>query len=88
MQYAPLGSTGIHVSRLCMVTATFGSQADDAASFAMLDACAASGVNFIDTANVYPLGSEPSDKGNSERIVGQLLKGKRHHFIVATKAVV
>ena len=59
MQYARLGSTGVHVSRLCMGTATFGGQSDDAASFAMLDACAAQGVNFIDTANVYPLGSEP-----------------------------
>ena len=85
MQYAPLGSTGVNVSRLCMGTATFGGQSDDAASFAMLDACAAQGVNFIDTANVYPLGSEPRDKGNSERIVGQWLKGKRHQFIVATK---
>ncbi len=85
MQYAPLGSTGIKVSRLCMGTATFGGQSDDAASWAMLDACVAQGVNFIDTANVYPLGSEPKDKGESERIVGQWLKGKRHQFIVATK---
>lgn len=85
MQYAPLGSTGINVSRLCMGTATFGGQSDDAASFSMLNACAAQGVNFIDTANVYPLGSEPENKGNSERIVGQWLKGKRHQFIIATK---
>lgn len=85
MQYARLGSTGIEVSRLCMGTATFGGQSDDAASFSMLDACAAKGVNFIDTANVYPLGSEPKDKGSSERIVGEWLKGRRNHFIVATK---
>jgi aryl-alcohol dehydrogenase-like predicted oxidoreductase len=89
MQYAPLGSTDIQVSRLCMGTATFGGQSDDAASFAILDACAAEGVNFIDTANVYPLASEPKDKGHSERIVGQWLtnkgKGQRHQFILATK---
>ena len=85
MQRARLGSTGIEVSRLCMGTATFGGQSDDQASFAMLDACASKGVDFIDTANVYPLGSEPKDKGNSERIVGQWLKGQRHRFIVATK---
>ena len=85
MQHARLGATGIEVSRLCMGTATFGGQSDDQASFAMLDACAAKGVNFIDTANVYPLGSEPRDKGSSERIVGEWLKGQRHRFIVATK---
>ncbi len=85
MQYARLGSTGIEVSRLCMGTATFGGQSDDHASFAMLDACATAGVNFIDTANVYPLGAEPKDKGNSERIVGRWLKGKRKQFVVATK---
>lgn len=85
MQYARLGSTGIEVSRLCMGTATFGGQSDEHASFGMLDACAAKGVNFIDTANVYPLGAEPRDKGSSERIVGRWLKGKRNHFVVATK---
>jgi len=85
MQYARLGSTGIEVSRLRMGTATFGGQADDKACLAMLDACAAQGVNFIDTANAYPLGSAPADKGTSERIVGRWLQGRRHAFIVATK---
>ena len=85
MQRAPLGSTEIEVSRLCMGTATFGGQSDDQASFAMLDACAAKGVDFIDTANVYPLASEPEDKGSSERIVGRWLKGRRQRFVVATK---
>lgn len=85
MRYAPLGSTGIEVSRLCMGSATFGGQSDEQASFAMLDACAASGVNFIDTANVYPLGSEPGDKGHSERIIGRWLQGRRQDFIVASK---
>ena len=85
MQYARLGSTGIQVSRLCMGTATFGGQADEPACFAMLDACAAQGVNFIDSANSYPLSSAPADKGNSERIVGRWLQGRRHEFILATK---
>ena len=68
-----------------MGSATFGGQADAQASFSMLDACATQGVNFIDTADVYPLGSEPKDKGESERIVGQWLKERRNRFIVATK---
>lgn len=43
----------------------------------MRDACATQGVNFIDTADVYPLGSRQKDKGESERIVGQWLKERR-----------
>ena len=85
MQTTPLGSTGIEVSRLSMGTATFGAQSDERASFAILDACAAAGVNLIDTANVYPLGSAAADRGASERIVGAWLQGRRQHFIVASK---
>ena len=85
MQTTPLGSTGIEVSRLSMGTATFGAQCDERASFAILDACAAAGVNLIDTANVYPLGSAAADRGASERIVGAWLQGRRQHFIVASK---
>lgn len=68
-----------------MGTMTFGTQADEAASFAMLDAAAAAGVNFIDTANVYPLGAGSAQRGETERIVGRWLKDKRERFIVATK---
>lgn len=85
MQYLPLGRTGLQVSRLCMGTATFGAQADEAASHAMLDASAEQGVNFIDTANAYPLGSAPQDKGESERIVGRWLAKRRRDFVLATK---
>jgi aryl-alcohol dehydrogenase (NADP+) len=64
---------------------TFGGQADEAGAFAMLDAAADAGVNFIDTADVYPLGSEGPLKGETERIVGRWLQGKRERFILATK---
>jgi 1-deoxyxylulose-5-phosphate synthase len=85
MQFARLGSSGIEVSRLCIGTATFGAQADAAESFAILERCAAEGVNFIDTANAYPLGSAPQHKGESERLVGKWLKGRRNGFVLATK---
>jgi aryl-alcohol dehydrogenase (NADP+) len=68
-----------------MGTMTFGAQADEAGSFAILDACADAGVNFIDTANVYPLGAKYGGMGETERIVGKWLQGKRDHFILATK---
>ncbi len=81
-----LGNTGLQVSRLCLGTMTFGTQADEAASFAIMDAAAEGGVNFIDTANVYPLGVEHKDKGVTEQIIGRWLQGRRGRFIVATKA--
>lgn len=86
MESVRLGRTGLMVSRLCMGTMTFGTQADEAASFAILDAYAEKGGNFIDTANVYPLGAAAADRGGTERIVGRWLQGKRDRFIVATKA--
>jgi aryl-alcohol dehydrogenase (NADP+) len=64
---------------------TFGAQADEAASFAILDQAAEAGVNFIDTANVYPLGASSALRGETERIVGRWLQGKRERFILATK---
>ncbi|WP_233833586.1 aldo/keto reductase [Paraburkholderia sp. ZP32-5] len=87
MQYRQFGRTGLTVSRLCLGTMTFGLQADEAASHRILDTAADAGVNFIDTANVYPLGGGESRVGHTEQIIGSWLKGKRDRFIVATKAV-
>ena len=56
MQHVKLGRTGLRVSRLCLGTMTFGLQCDAAQSNAILDAAAAGGVDFLDTADVYPLG--------------------------------
>jgi aryl-alcohol dehydrogenase-like predicted oxidoreductase len=66
---------------------TFGKQTDEAPSHAILDKAADAGVNFIDTADVYPLGGEVALAGRTEEIIGHWLKGKRDRFIVATKAV-
>jgi 1-deoxyxylulose-5-phosphate synthase len=87
MQYTKLGGTGLTVSRLCLGTMTFGLQSDEETSRAVLDAAAAAGVNFIDTADVYPLGGGVAHAGRTEEIVGRWLKGKREQFIVATKCV-
>ncbi|WP_027778252.1 aldo/keto reductase [Paraburkholderia caledonica] len=87
MQYRKFGRTGLTVSRLCLGTMTFGLQTEEDASRRILDTAADAGVNFIDTADVYPLGSEHSDAGRTEEIVGRWLKGKRDRFILATKAV-
>jgi 1-deoxyxylulose-5-phosphate synthase len=85
MDYARLGRTGLTVSRLCIGTMTFGAQADESGAAAILDGCAEAGVNFIDTADVYPLGCELPMRGETERIIGRWLKGRRDRFILATK---
>ena len=87
MQRTKFGRTGLRVSRLCLGTMTFGLQCDDAQSRAILDAAAAGGIDFLDTADVYPLGGGHDTAGRTEEIVGDWLKGKRHDFIVATKCV-
>jgi aryl-alcohol dehydrogenase (NADP+) len=87
MQYVKFGNTGLRVSRLCLGTMTFGLQCNEAQSHAIMDAAAAGGIDFLDTADVYPLGGNRETAGTTEAIVGRWLKGKRHSFIVATKCV-
>ena len=86
MQFTKFGRTGVIVSRLCLGTATFGKQTDERVSHQILDRAADAGINFIDTANFYPMGAEPTQLGSTEEITGRWLKGKRDRFIVATKA--
>jgi aryl-alcohol dehydrogenase (NADP+) len=87
MQHTKLGHTGLRVSKLCLGTMTFGLQCDEAQSHAILDEAAAGGIDFIDTADVYPLGGGRPTAGRTEQIVGAWLKDKRHQFILATKCV-
>lgn len=88
MQYQKFGNTGLSVSRLCLGTMTFGLQIEqEDVAHAILDKATDAGVNFIDTADVYPLGGGEQLAGRTEEIVGRWLKGKRDRFIVATKAV-
>jgi 1-deoxyxylulose-5-phosphate synthase len=85
MRHVRLGRTGLRVSRLCLGTMTFGLQCDEATSRAILDRAAAAGLTFLDTADVYPLGGTPDTVGRTEEILGRWLRGRREHFIVATK---
>ena len=78
MQYRTLGNSNLKVSALCLGTMMFGDQtARDEAAAIVLDAHA-HGVNYIDTADVYT-------KGASEAMVGELLKGQRQDWVLATK---
>jgi 1-deoxyxylulose-5-phosphate synthase len=90
MQYRRFGQAGLTVSRLCLGTMTFGLQTEEDVSRRILDKAADAGINFIDTADVYPLGGGESRAGRTEEIVGRWLnaeKGRRERFILATKAV-
>ncbi|XHR95155.1 aldo/keto reductase [Mucilaginibacter sp. UC70_90] len=83
MNYKLLGRSGLKVSELCLGTMGFGTEggwgAEKDASFAIMDAFANAGGNFIDTANVYKLGT-------SEKIIGEYLGNHdRDYFVLATK---
>jgi aryl-alcohol dehydrogenase-like predicted oxidoreductase len=82
MQFTKFGQTGLTVSRMILGTGTFGKQTDEAEAHGMLKVAEA-GVNFIDTADIYPPGAEV---GSSEVITGRWLSNKRGRFILATKA--
>jgi len=82
MQFTKFGRTGLTVSRMILGTGTFGKQTDEAQAHGMLDRAAEAGVNFIDTADIYPPGAEV---GSSEVITGRWLGNKRGRFILATK---
>jgi aryl-alcohol dehydrogenase-like predicted oxidoreductase len=82
LNYRLLGRSGLRVSQICLGTMSFGDRwgfgADEATSHAVLDAYAARGGNFLDTANKY-------HGGQTEEICGRWLAGKRHRFVVGTK---
>ena len=78
MQTRTLQHTDLTVSRVCFGTMTFGSQVDESAACRIVDYCFNSGINFIDTANVY-------NRGESERIVGKCLQGRRDRVVLASK---
>ena len=85
MQHIQFGRTGLKVSRLCLGTMTFGLQCDEPTSFAILDRAADAGIDFLDSADVYPLGGTLEHVGRTEEILGKWLHGRRERFIVATK---
>jgi aryl-alcohol dehydrogenase-like predicted oxidoreductase len=86
MKRRRLGRTGLVVSEICMGTMTFGNQADEQTSHAILDRAYDSGIDFFDIAEVYPVPPDPKYAGRSEEIVGAWLSQKpRDAVLVATK---
>ncbi|GHE22437.1 NADP(H)-dependent aldo-keto reductase [Halomonas urumqiensis] len=88
MQTRPLGNTGIEVSRLCLGTMTYGEQNSEAEAYEQLDRAVSFGINFIDTAEMYPVPPLANTQGRTEAYIGNWLKqrGSRDDVIIATKA--
>jgi aryl-alcohol dehydrogenase-like predicted oxidoreductase len=87
MQYRKLGDTSIMVSEICLGTMTFGEQNTEAEAHAQLDQALAAGVNFIDTAEIYPVPPRAETQGLTERYIGTWLRqrGGRERLILASK---
>ncbi|MGU3780467.1 aldo/keto reductase [Burkholderia metallica] len=87
MAHRTLGTSSIQVSPLAFGGNVFGWTVDENASFALLDALADTGINFIDTADVYSAWVPGNHGGESETIIGKWLKrsGKREQVVIATK---
>ena len=78
MKYRTLGKSPLEVSALCLGTMMFGDQTAIGEAREIVAHAHAHGVNFVDTADVYT-------KGASETMLGEVLKGQRHDWVVATK---
>jgi aryl-alcohol dehydrogenase-like predicted oxidoreductase len=87
MIYRRLGNSGLKVSALCQGTMQFGWTAGEETSFRILDAFAAAGGNFIDTADAYSMWVEGNQGGESEKVIGRWMKSRanRRLMVVATK---
>jgi len=88
MNYRYIGRSGLRVSPICMGTMSFGSWSDEKESLRILDKAYERGINFFDTAEVYPVPPAPDTIGMTETIVGKWLKSRdRDSVILATKVV-
>lgn len=86
MEYRYIGRSGLRVSPICLGTMTFGSQCDEKTALAIMDKAYDSGVNFFDTAELYPVPPSGELAGLTEEIVGKWLKSKpRESLILASK---
>nr|WP_321266089.1 aldo/keto reductase [uncultured Sulfurimonas sp.] len=86
MNYRYIGKTGLRVTPICLGTMGFGSWSDEAESFKIMDKAYERGINFFDTAELYPVPPKKEYAGATEIIVGKWLKGKqRDSLIIASK---
>ena len=87
MKFKKLPFTDIQVSEICLGTMTFGKQNTESEGHQQLDYAVSRGVNFIDTAELYPVPAEAKTYGETERIIGNWIKknNNRSSIILASK---
>ena len=89
MEYRPLGRTGIDVSSVCLGTMTWGSQNSEAEAHEQIDYALDQGINFLDTAEMYPVTPNlPETRGRTEEYIGTWIGqggGRRDRIVLATK---
>ena len=87
MQYNELGRTGIKVSRICLGTMTWGEQNTQAQAHEQLDYALSQGVNFIDTAEMYPVPPNQETYTTTEQYIGAWIqaRGRRDDIVLASK---
>ncbi|WP_087016357.1 NADP(H)-dependent aldo-keto reductase [Thaumasiovibrio subtropicus] len=87
MEYRKIPHSTLEVSRICLGTMTFGEQNTEAEAHSQLDFALERGVNFIDTAEMYPVPPKAETQGATERYIGSWLQksGKRDKVILASK---
>ncbi len=87
MKYRKLGNTGIDVSVICQGTMTWGQQNTEAEAHEQLDYAIEKGINFIDTAELYPVPAKAATQGRTEEYIGTWLakRGKRDGLILGSK---
>jgi aryl-alcohol dehydrogenase-like predicted oxidoreductase len=89
MKYNQLGKSDLRVSEICLGTMTFGEQNSLADACAQLDRAMEVGINFIDTAEMYPVPPKSTTQGLTESYIGEWLKQRknRQQIILATKVI-
>ncbi len=89
MKKNKFGLSDMNVSKVCLGTMTFGEQNSQDEAFAQMDFAIENGVNFFDTAEMYPVPGRAATQGNTEKIIGNWLEesGKRDEVFIATKVV-
>ena len=87
MKYDKLGKTNIEVSKICLGTMTFGLQNSEAEGHEQMDYALEKGINFFDTAEMYPVPGTAERYGHTESVLGTWFKktGKRDKVILASK---
>lgn len=89
MKYTTLPNTNVKVSKICLGTMTWGNQNTEAEGHAQMDLAVEKGINFFDTAELYPVPAEPKTSGRTSKIIGTWFKKTRNRdkIVLASKIV-